>query len=185
MVFALAGVGGAMIGSSIGKAVDGEKLLGLFGAVMIVIAAAMFMKKDTAGNPAVSLNWSSAARMTPILLIYGVGVGALSGFFGIGGGFLVVPGIIAATGMPMISAVGSSLVSVTAFGLTTALNYSLSGLVDWRMAAIFIAGGMVGGVFGQRAARALETRKQLLAKVFAIIVASVGVYVVGKGFGLI
>jgi uncharacterized membrane protein YfcA len=87
--------------------------------------------------------------------------------------------------MPMISAVGSSLVSVTAFGLTTALNYSLSGLVDWRMAAIFIAGGMVGGVFGQRAARALETRKQLLAKVFAIIVASVGVYVVGKGFGLI
>jgi uncharacterized membrane protein YfcA len=185
IVFALAGVGGAMIGSSAGKAFNGDKLLGLFGVVMIIIAAGMFFKKDTAGNPAVSLNWASAKRMTPILLMYGVGVGALSGFFGIGGGFLVVPGLIAATGMPMISAVGSSLVSVTAFGLTTALNYSLSGFVDWRMAAIFIAGGVIGGVFGQRAAKALEDKKQLLAKVFALIVASVGFYVVSKGFGLI
>src|SRR3546814_7199914 len=56
------------------------------------------------------------------------GSGAFSGFFGIGGGFLIVPGIVAATGMPMINAVGTSLVAVTAFGLTTAANYAWSGL---------------------------------------------------------
>jgi len=182
IVFALAGVAGAMIGSSLGKALDGQKLLLLFGIVMIVIAATMFMKKDVAGNPLVALNWASAPRLTPMLLAYGVGVGALSGFFGIGGGFLVVPGIIAATGMPLLSAVGSSLVSVTAFGLTTAFNYALSGLIDWRMVAFFLAGAIVGGLFGGRVAKALSSEKQLLAKVFAVIVASVGIYVVAKGW---
>lgn len=181
IVFALAGIGGAMIGSTIGKEIDGQKLLALFGALMIVIAGAMFLKKDSAGNPGVVLNWASAARLTPVLLAYGVGVGALSGFFGIGGGFLVVPGLIAATGMPLLSAVGSSLVSVTAFGLTTALNYAASGLVDWRMAAIFIAGGILGGFFGGRAAKALANRTQLFAKVFAVIIASVGLFMAAKG----
>jgi uncharacterized membrane protein YfcA len=177
IVFALAGVGGAIIGSSLGKAIDGQKLLALFGVVMIAVAAAMFTKKDVAGNPAVALNWGTAARMTPVLLAYGVGVGALSGFFGIGGGFLVVPGLIAATGMPLLSAVGSSLVSVTAFGLTTAINYALSGLVDWRMAAIFVAGSILGGFFGGRATQALANKNRLLAQVFAVIVAAVGIYV--------
>ncbi len=177
IVFALAGVGGAIIGSSLGKAIDGQKLLTLFGVVMIAVAAVMFTKKDVAGNPAVALNWATAARMTPVLLAYGVGVGTLSGFFGIGGGFLVAPGLIAATGMPLLSAVGSSLVSVTAFGLTTAINYALSGLVDWRMAAIFVAGGILGGFFGGRATQALANKNRLLAQVFAVIVAAVGIYV--------
>ncbi len=180
IVFALAGVGGAMIGSSLGKEVDGQKLLALFGAAMLVIAVIMFLKKDVSGNPAVKLKWATAPRLVPALLAYGVGAGALSGFFGIGGGFLVVPGIIAATGMPLISAVGSSLVSVTAFGLTTAINYTISGLVDWQMAAIFIAGGGLGGIFGGQAAKALAKRKQLLAKVFALIIASVGLYILAK-----
>ncbi|HET6377296.1 MAG TPA: sulfite exporter TauE/SafE family protein [Methylocella sp.] len=182
-VFAIAGVAGAIIGSSLGKATDGHKLLALFGAVMIIIAATMFMKKDVKGNPAVALTWATARHMTPVLIAYGMGVGALSGFFGIGGGFLVVPGLLAATGMPMISAVGSSLVSVTAFGLTTAINYAVSGLVDWPLAAIFIGGGIAGGAFGTRASKALAGRKQMLAKVFAIIVAAVGVYVIAKSLG--
>ena len=65
-------------------------------------------------------------------------MGALSGFFGIGGGFLIVPGLIGATAMPLINAIGSSLVSVTAFGLTTAASYAWSGLVDWRLAFLFV-----------------------------------------------
>jgi len=182
IVFALAGVGGAMIGSSAGKEVDGHKLLTLFGAAMIVIAATMFLKRDVSGNPAVKLKWATAPRLVPVLLVYGAGAGALSGFFGIGGGFLVVPGIIAATGMPLISGVGSSLVSVTVFGIATAINYAISGLVDWQMAAIFIAGGVLGGFFGGQAAKALANRKQHLAKVFALIVASAGIYVVARSF---
>jgi hypothetical protein len=74
------------------------------------------------------------------------------GFFGIGGGFLIVPGLIGATAMPLINAIGSSLVSVTAFGLTTAASYAWSGLVDWRLAFIFVLGGALGGLLGIRLA---------------------------------
>jgi uncharacterized membrane protein YfcA len=180
IVFALAGMGGAVIGSSLGKVFNGQLLLGLFGGLMIIIAVAMFAKKTFQGNPGVVLNWGSAPRLAPLLLVYGVGVGALSGFFGIGGGFLVVPGLVAATGMPLISAVGSSLVSVTAFGLTTAINYAVSRMVDWRLAAIFIASGIAGGHFGGRTAKLLAGKNQLLSKVFAVIVASVGIYVLAR-----
>ena len=67
------------------------------------------------------------------LLLYVVGL--LSGFFGIGGGFLIVPGLLFSTGMPMIYAVGSSLLAVGASGLTTATSYAFSGLIDWPVAA--------------------------------------------------
>jgi uncharacterized protein len=184
IVFALAGTGGAMIGSLIGKEVDGQRLLAFFGVMMIAIAATMFSKKNFEGNPAVKLNRVTAPRMAPGILAYGAGAGALSGFFGISGGVLVVPGIIAATGMPLISAIGSSLVSMTAFAMITALNYALSGLVDWPMAGVCIAGGVFGGLFGTRAARAFAKKKRALAQVFAVVVAAVGLYVTAKGFGL-
>jgi uncharacterized membrane protein YfcA len=54
----------------------------------------------------------------------------LSGFYGIGGGFLVVPGLILGTGMPTIAAIGSSLAAIGIFGMTMAVNYAVSGLVD-------------------------------------------------------
>jgi len=98
IVFALAGIGGAMIGSTLGKAMNGQKLLALFGLMLIALAASMFWKKNTAGIPNVALRWMTAARMAPWLLAYGTGTGALAGFFGIGGGVLIVPGLIAATG---------------------------------------------------------------------------------------
>lgn len=183
LVFTAAGVAGAALGSSFGKQVDGQKLLVLFGVLMIIIAAAMFAKKSGDGDVAVRLDWFSAPELMPLLLAYGVGVGALAGFFGIGGGFLVVPGLIAATNMPLIFAIGSSLVSVAAFGLTTAGNYALSGLIDWPLVGFFILGGAAGGLLGRRAADALASRKQLLAQIFAAIVATVGIYVVWRGTG--
>jgi len=178
LVFAAAGVVGAALGSTFGKAFDGQKLLSLFGALMIVVAVLMFLKGGEDGDIDVRLTRITAPRLAPLLLAYGVGVGLLSGFFGIGGGFLVVPGIIAATGMPLIYAIGSSLVSVTAFGLTTAGNYALSGLVDWTLVAFFIAGGIAGGFAGRLAAQRLSSEKQALSRIFSAIVAAVGVYVV-------
>lgn len=183
LVFATAGVLGAAAGSHIGKAIDGQKLLLLFGALMIVIAGMMLLRKHGAGDPSVRLTTTSAPQLLPRLLGYGAGVGALSGFFGIGGGFLVVPGLLASTRMPLLTAIGSSLVAVTAFGITTAASYALSGLIDWRLVAFFIGGGIIGGLFGGRMAGLLATRKALLAQTFAGIVAAVGLYVVVRGVG--
>jgi uncharacterized membrane protein YfcA len=103
--------------------------------------------------------------------------GMASGFFGIGGGFLIVPGLMLATRMPMIKAVGSSLLAVGSFGLATAINYSLSGLVDWRIAGEFIAGGIVGGLAGMMLANRLSHGKDTLKRIFAVLIFVVAAYV--------
>lgn len=108
----------------------------------------------------------------------------MSGFFGIGGGFLIVPALVMATGMPILNAVASSLVAVTAFGLTTAANYAYSGLVDWTLAALFIAGGVMGGLLGARLAETLAGRKGALNTVFAAMIFAVAVHMLVRNLGL-
>jgi uncharacterized protein len=171
-VFALAGMVGAFGGSSLSKIVDGQKLLVLFAALMLIIAAVMFARRSVEGKADVTLSRENF----PKLLGSGLATGALSGFFGIGGGFLIVPALMFASGMPIINAVASSLVAVATFGATAAFNYARSGLVDWRLAAIFIAGGVVGGLAGGRLARALGARRGALNIVFASIIVLVAIY---------
>ena len=162
-VFAAAGVAGAFAGAQVGKRVDGQALLAAFAVMMIVVAGLMLRRRESAEDRIVRLNRGNA----PALVGTGLAVGALSGFFGIGGGFLIVPGLVLATGMPMLQAVGTSLVAVTAFGLATAGSYAAAGLVDWTLAAVFVGGGVLGSLFGARAARGLSRKRGLLTKVFA------------------
>jgi uncharacterized membrane protein YfcA len=178
LVFSTAGVLGAALGSTLGKSFDGQKLLFLFGVLMIAIAASMLIRKPRPDSDFKPLGATTAPTLAPRLIAMGGLVGMLSGFFGIGGGFLIVPGLMASARMPMIIAIGSSLVAVTAFGLTTATTYALSGLVDWRLAALFIAGGLVGGLIGAGLANKLSEQKAILTRVFAAIVAIVGAYII-------
>jgi hypothetical protein len=179
-VFAAAGVAGAFLGSTLGKIVEGQKLLALFAIVMMVVGALMLKGRSGEGKPSVRLNRENL----PKLLAWGLATGTLSGFFGIGGGFLIVPALIVATGMPILYAVGSSLVAVTAFGLTTAANYALSGFVDWSLAALFISGGVLGGLLGTRSANSLAGRKGALNTVFAALIFAVAIYVLVRSLSL-
>ena len=61
--------------------------------------------------------------------------------------------------MALQNAIGTSLFAVTAFGLATATSYAWSGLVDWRLALLVIAGGIAGSLIGARANASLATRK--------------------------
>ncbi len=176
-LFALSGVAGAAVGAALGKRMNGDHLLLLFGVLMIGVGALMFRPRANLGDPQVHLDRQSARHLAPRLVSLGLGTGAISGFFGIGGGFLIVPALILATGMPMLAAVTSSLVAVAAFGLTTAASYASAGLVDWPLAGLFILGGVAGGVFGSRLALRISSRKHLLSQVFAVLVVAVGVYV--------
>jgi uncharacterized protein len=180
VVFALAGVIGAIGGSTLGKMVDGQRLLALFAVLMLIVAGLMFMRRGGEGNASVVLGRENL----PKLVGFGLATGALSGFFGIGGGFLIVPALIAATGMPILYAVGSSLVAVTAFGITTSGNYALSGLVDWPLAALFVAGGVLGGLVGVRAAKLLAGRKGLLNIVIAALIVVVALYMLARSLRL-
>src|SRR6516162_5781043 len=164
--FAAAGIAGAAIGSSIGKLVAGDKLLFLFALAMIAVGIAMLRPRAAEGDPSVSITPAIAVRLVMIGLI----VGAFSGFFGIGGGFLIVPGIMLGSGMPILNAIGSSLLSVGAFGLTT------SGLINWTIAWLFVAGGLLGGFFAMRAAVYLAANRRMLTSIFAAVIFVVAIY---------
>jgi uncharacterized membrane protein YfcA len=172
LMYTVAGVAGAFAGSTLGQAMDGQKLLFLFAILMAVVGMLMFRARGNPGVAGATCNREKA----PKVLGYGGLTGALSGFFGIGGGFLIVPGLVASTGMPILNAVGSSLVAVTAFGLTTALSYAFSGLVDWPLAAVFVGGGVVGGLLGARVAGLLAARQGLLNTGFAAMIMLVAIF---------
>ena len=175
-MYASAGVVGALIGSSLGKAFNGQKLLFLFALVMIVVGVLMLRGRGNPGNPGVECTIEKA----PKVLGYGLVTGLFSGFFGIGGGFLIVPGLVGSTGMPIIKAIGTSLVAVAAFGFTTALNYTFSGLVDWPLAITFLFGGALGGLFGARVSKMLSSKNDLLTTIFANLIFAVAGYMIAR-----
>lgn len=172
LVFAGAGVLGAAAGSIAGKAFDGQALLALFALLMIVVGARMLRRGEGQGDPHVAFGRENA----PKLLIYGLGTGLLSGFFGIGGGFLIVPGLVAATGMPIYNAMATSLAAVASFGITTSASYGLSGLIDWPIAGAFVGGGFVGAVAGGKLASHLSTKRGALTRLFAALIFAVAAY---------
>jgi uncharacterized membrane protein YfcA len=174
-MYAAAGILGALAGSTLGKAVDGQKLLFLFALVMVAVGLAMLKGRKAVGEPGAQCNRENAAKV----LGFGLGTGAFSGFFGIGGGFLIVPGLVASTHMPIINAVGTSLVAVMAFGLTTALSYAYSGLIDWTLAAVFIGGGVIGSLAGVTVAKRLSGTNRLTT-VFAVLIFLVAGYMLWK-----
>ncbi len=175
-MYAVAGMIGALLGSTLGKSIDGQRLLFLFALVMIAIGVVMLLGRGDPGEPGVECTIEKA----PKVLGYGLVTGLFSGFFGIGGGFLIVPGLVRSTGMPMLFAVGTSLVAVTAFGLTTAVNYAFSNLVDWGLAFAFIGGGFLGSAIGAGVARRLSAKTGQLAVVFAIFIFAVAAYVLWR-----
>jgi uncharacterized membrane protein YfcA len=173
IVFALLGSIGAIGGSTLGKAMDGSHLLFLFGVLMIVIGTLML--RGRTGVEAVARPID--ARMCIMTSVVAIVSGLASGFFGIGGGFLIVPGLMLATGMPMISAVGSSLLAVGAFGLATAANYAISGMVDWVLAAEFVGGGIGGGLIGMLLATRLAVYRNVLNRLFGVLIYVVAAYI--------
>jgi uncharacterized membrane protein YfcA len=178
LIFAACGLLGAFAGSSLGKVVDGHRLLILFALLMLVIAVMMLRGRKAADGGAVV-----ERRLDPLRLgAIGLGAGTISGFYGIGGGFLVVPGLILGTGMPTIAAIGSSLVAVGAFGMTTALNYAVSGMVQWPIALLFIAGGIGGGWAGARLAKRLSVQRQTLTRLLGCMLVVVALYMLYRSW---
>jgi len=169
--FAIPGSIGAVLGSVIGKMVNGKDLLFLFAILMLVIAIKMLRTKPVEVNGGERKD----IKMKRVLGT-GAATGVVSGFFGIGGGFLIVPGLMFSTGMTMIDAIGSSLFSVGTFGLTTAMSYSISGLVDWWIFFLYVIGGIAGGIGGTMLSSRLGKNKRALQLIFSIVIIVVAIY---------
>ena len=181
IVFSVAGVGGALAGAAAGKAVDGRQLLALFGLLMILVGVLMLKPKPQAVHPSPWLTRDSAPRLLPRLALLGGAVGLMSGFFGIGGGFLIVPALMLAANMDLKEATGASLIAVAAFGLASASSYAWSGLIDWPTAGLLIAGGAAGAFAGTHLNALLAHRRGLMTRLFAGFVISAGLYVGARG----
>ena len=185
-LFALIGMIGALIGSQLGKSFNGRKLLFLFALLMIVVGLRMLRSKSGLSLIEVPAGFRFCNRRSiPRIAGAALAVGALSGFFGIGGGFLIVPALLFSTGMPMLYAVGSSLFGVGAFGLTTAVNYAISGFVNWPVAVEYVVGGSIGGWIGMRLACRLSKQKDTLNRAFGVLVCLVALYMLYKNAAMI
>lgn len=177
IIFALFGVAGAIAGSVVGKATDGRHLLVLFGLLMLVVSVLMFRERRIVVAAVQPLDRSTIIKSGGVALC----TGFASGFFGIGGGFLIVPALILVTGMPTLNAIATSLFVVGALALTTTASYAASGLVDFKISLQFIAGGIIGGAISVVLAKKLSSHGTSLGRVFSVIVAVVAVYMLWNG----
>jgi uncharacterized protein len=173
ITFAVAGLAGSLGGAFLARQVDGKALLLWFALAMIAIAVSMLLPKKNAGNPDVHLTAAMVLKLAPIGLI----AGFAAGFFGIGGGFLIAPGLMAATGMTLANAGASSLVSVALFGGATSLSYAAAGQLLWPMVGALVVGGGVGTAIALPLARLLDRRTALARTIFALMVIAVALFI--------
>ncbi len=173
LVFGVAGVSGSLLGAHFAKQIDGGHLLLWFAVAMAFVGGSMLLPKKADGDADVRLNRALTWKLAPIGLV----VGLAAGFFGIGGGFLIVPGLMAATGMTLANAAASSLVSVALFGSATSISYAASGLVDWRVFAALVGGGLIGAVLAIPVTRRLVGRADIARRGFALMVLATAAYV--------
>ncbi|RBO82431.1 sulfite exporter TauE/SafE family protein [Nocardia puris] len=154
-VFAVAGLPAAFAGSAANRALPPALALAGFALVMIAAGARMLASEDSIGTACrvdgSTVNWRRCtSRAVPV----GLGVGFLTGLFGVGGGFLIVPGLVLLLGIEMSVAIGTSLVIVTANSASGFAAYLGDLSLDWRVAAVFattaIGGSLVAGRYGQR-----------------------------------
>jgi uncharacterized protein len=176
ILFTAAALPAIVAGTAVGDAVSGRVLLGAFGVVMLVAAYAILRKqrtRETAAGP--------TARCPALRPRWDVGFGALvgflTGFLGIGGGFVVVPVLAVALHFPIRSAIGTSLAIITATGILGAAVHFAAGRgidleVTAAMTAAMVAGALVGVRAGQRVSETALTRA------FAALVTVVAFYMV-------
>jgi uncharacterized membrane protein YfcA len=176
--FALPGLGGTLLGAQLGLLTPSENLLLFFACFMGVVAILMLRKKTSKNNIETSGNQATVMLSKKNIPLSGFFVGTLAGYFGIGGGFLIVPTLMYSGGLSIIEAIGTSLVSVSVFGLTTATSYFVAGNVDVLIATLFVVGGVVGGLLGIRLTDKIP--KEILAKIFAGLLFVISGYIVVK-----
>lgn len=169
--FGTAAALGTVGGTALNRLVEGDLLLLGFGVLMLVAAAALLR-----GGPDRSLG--SVGGLSPRALAAGLGVGVLTGFFGVGGGFVIVPVLVLLLGLPIDEAIGTSLMVVTIASAAALTGHLTTGSIDWPVTAAFTAAAIVGSLAGSRLSGRMPRRT--LNLVFVVLVAAVGVFLIAE-----
>ncbi len=162
--FGLPGMAGALLGATLAQWVPGTLQLALFAGVMLLAAWRMLRVGPVA----------AAARepRRAAIVAGGLGVGALSGLVGVGGGFLIVPALVLLAGVSMSNAVGTSLAIIALNAYTGFAKYLFvlereSLRLDWPVLLVVAAVGIAGSLAGNRLARRLP--QPVLRRLFGIL----------------
>lgn len=193
LLFALCGMAGAPLGAWAGTLLPDALLLFLFAVLMSVVAVRLWLQARrchlVAGkqsNPAPlacergmdgRVHWS--ARCVMLLAVLGFLTGGLSGLFGVGGGFLIVPALVLFSGMAMHRAIGTSLLVIALVSLSGVASHLLGGrALPLGVTALFVVGGMAGMWLGSRVSRRLSGPR--LQQIFAGAILTVAAFIVVK-----
>ncbi len=180
-LFGLAGVAASVLGSRLNAAADPDVLLLAFAALMLVAAVLMRRRtaaegedEDAAADPSTSgIDGGTVLRV----LATGSGVGLLTGLFGVGGGFVIVPALVLALGFPMPAAVGTSLLVIIINAVAALATRLGAGGIEWAVAVPFTLAGLVGVWLGGRVADRVPARR--LTRWFALLLIAVALYTGG------
>jgi uncharacterized membrane protein YfcA len=197
LLFAASGMAAAPLGGWLGTLLPEQLLLSAFAALMLLIATRMWVKAadpteralpatlDAGSGPACRRDPEGRLRMTSrcasVLTATGLAVGLLSGLFGVGGGFLIVPALVTFASMGVPRAVGTSLLVMTLVGAAGVASQAAAG----RGIPLDIAGGFVAGSIPGLLAGSLLGRRftgPLLSKIFALAIVLVATFMIAKTF---
>lgn len=191
VTFGVLGIAGTYAGSRLSSNVRPDVLLGAFSILMLVVAAAMFARsrRHEAVNRDTTLHERPFFRLRPSfacgclraakVVVTATAVGLLTGFFGVGGGFVVVPALVLVLGFSMPVAVGTSLLVISinsASALIARLGHGLA--LDWVLIGLFTAAAVTGSLLGGRVASRVPPR--MLAQGFALLLVTVALYTAAR-----
>lgn len=177
--FAAPGLGGTLLGAQLGLWTPPENLLFFFAIFMSVVGILM-LKQKVVKHDVIKNKSTSIVISEKNIPISGFFVGMVAGYFGIGGGFLIVPSLMYFGGLSIFEAIGTSLLSVSSFGLATATSYFFSENIDLQIATFFVVGGSIGGIFGIKLTNKIS--KKGLTKVFAVLLFVISGYITLRSF---
>lgn len=194
LLFAAAGMLGAPIGTWVAGRLPEAVLLLSFAGLMLIIAARLWQQAsrrppdaqacpfpETQDGPTCQRDAAGVLNLTSrcavLLGIVGVLTGVLSGLFGVGGGFVIVPALVLFSGMSIHRAVGTSLLVIALVSVSGVASQLWAGrAIPPLVTALFVAGG-IGGLFaGQQIGRRLSG--PALQKVFAVAIVAVAAFVI-------
>ncbi len=175
LVLALPGLAGVWAGTRLGLAVGGHELVRLLGVLLFAVAA--WVAWASRGAPAlVGRRRADTPRWWLPLGLAGLGVGAVAGFFGVAGGFLVVPVLMLVAGMDLVQAAATAMVPIAAFAGWIAIQYWFSGDADPSFALAMVPPGVAAGFGGMWLGR--HVPRSLSQQAFAGFLVALGVYMV-------
>lgn len=195
ILFAVAGMIGAPLGTWVAGMIPEAILLTAFSLLMIVVAWRLWNDshavrgasiaagdcddRDSACRRSPDGNLQLTSRCAKLLVLVGLATGFLSGMFGVGGGFVIVPALVLFSRMPIRRAVATSLLVIFLVSVSGVASHFVAGRgISLPVTALFVVGGAVGMYLGGFVARNLSA--PALQRVFASGIVAVAVFIVGK-----